>query len=93
MMIKMIRWYQVKVEMVDVSDGLASQLAYQDHHDAVYLSPHVRMAGDKAAMIRSEALAQAYADACVPIFVKRGQEVNYGWCLLNVRIQDMRHLF
>ncbi len=75
-----IKWYQVNVEasqLSQLSPGLAYSLAYLNYKGVMYLSPHVRIAGDSAAMIHSKDLAQAYANACEPIFAKRGQAVTF----------------
>ena len=72
-----IKWYQVQAEVDETKGKVGWDLHYQIEHSEVYLSPHVRLTGNKAAMIGTQELAQSYANRCAPIFKKRGHVVFF----------------
>lgn len=68
----MTTWYQIRVGVNKLSDGLAFNFNYQAEKRSICISPNVRLAGDvKEARIESEALALQYLERCLPIFQKR----------------------
>jgi ribosomal protein S17E len=65
-------WYQICVNINELSDGLTINFSYQLEKGNICISPNVRLAGDvKEARIKSKILAQKYLDKCLPIFQKR----------------------
>ena len=74
-----MEYFEIAVEEVEgLGSGQSGMLHAALEKDGTYLSPNVRLcAGNKAAMLDSAELAQAYIDACKPIFVKRGQSLEF----------------
>jgi hypothetical protein len=68
----MIKWYQIRVDLDELSEGLNFNFSYQIEKGNICISPNVRLAGDvKEARIESKKLAQQYLERCLPIFKKR----------------------
>lgn len=68
----MLKWYQIRVDVDELSTGLTFNFHYQLDKGNICISPNVRLAGDvKEARIESKALAQQYLERCLPIFKKR----------------------
>ncbi len=74
----MLTWYQVLVDVDNLSAGLTCNFHYQLEKGNICISPNVRLAGDvKEARIESKILAQQYLERCLPIFQKRyGESVE-----------------
>jgi hypothetical protein len=68
----MFKWYKISVDNAELSKGLIFSFHYQLHKYALYLSPHVRLAGmTKEAHIETKELAEEFKEKCLPIKKKR----------------------
>ncbi len=71
-------YYQIEVELNEsLSDGESALLHARIEKNELFLSPHVRSASDGAAMLETEELAHRWAEACKPVFERRGKDVSF----------------
>lgn len=90
----MTNWFQIQVSNIELSINMRCMYSYQLEKDELYVSPHVKLAGDmKEARISSEKLAIEFMRKCIPIFKKRyGKEANLSISRCQSNSKDIRLL-
>lgn len=68
----MVKWYQIRVTHAELTASQTHMYFYQIHKNELYVSPHVKLAGNtNVAQISDKAIAEIFLDKCLPIFKRR----------------------